>query len=425
MTISMERLGQAVERDAAIRRVQKLQPVGGPGDKIFPPTYPGARNTDPARHVFETRRINGKDVRCVLIDSVQSQANRLEEALSEALRDGRLAMPHFVVDFQGQKASLSLSADGKDVEFGSGTEYDLSDVGAANSGEITSLEAPHRVFDAIIRDSELQGQRFDETPLFETLLKARPQFAVPMFEVAPTSLLFGAWHSTGKGGGLGAKFARCIVSEIVGVDVSVDPESKQWDGQKVASRIDPLGIRASAKVIGGPVDWIVAKSERGKGAKRPSEINHSNIAPSVVPGGVTVDHALHTAVITCAGLRRLKFPGTADETAGRAVLAAMGLVALAEQDSAGYPLRSRCDLVCDGRAPFEIVRPDGTTEEFEIDADAAAALFEEAVDEAKKAGFPWNEQPIRLTPQPRLVQLVALSRAKALAGETEAEDTGG
>lgn len=171
------------------------------------------------------------------------------------------------------------------------------------------------------------------------------------------------------------------------------------------------------------MDWIVAKSEREKGSKKPSEINHSNIAPSVVPGGVTVDHALQTCVITCAGLRRLKFPGIADEAAGRAVLAAIGLVALAEQDRNGYALRSRCDLVCEGRAPFEIVRPDGTTEEFQLDAEAAVLLFNLAVERAKQAGFAWNEEPIRLTPQRRLVQLVALSRAKALAGETEADDS--
>jgi hypothetical protein len=46
MTISLEQLRTAVGRDAAIRRVQKLQPVGGPGDKIFPPTYPGERTND-------------------------------------------------------------------------------------------------------------------------------------------------------------------------------------------------------------------------------------------------------------------------------------------------------------------------------------------------------------------------------------------
>ena len=53
-----------------MRRVQKLQPVGGPGDKIFPPTYPGERRNDPPRHVFETRRVAGKNALCVLIDSV-------------------------------------------------------------------------------------------------------------------------------------------------------------------------------------------------------------------------------------------------------------------------------------------------------------------------------------------------------------------
>jgi CRISPR-associated protein Csb1 len=62
MTISLEQLRMAVGRDAAIRRVQKLQPVGGPGDKIFPPTYPGERNNDPPRHVFEMRRVADQNV---------------------------------------------------------------------------------------------------------------------------------------------------------------------------------------------------------------------------------------------------------------------------------------------------------------------------------------------------------------------------
>ena len=76
MELTLDVLRSVVKNDAAIRRVQRLQPAGGPGDKIFPPTYPGERNNDPARHVFETRRIKGQDVRCVLIDSVQSQAKQ-------------------------------------------------------------------------------------------------------------------------------------------------------------------------------------------------------------------------------------------------------------------------------------------------------------------------------------------------------------
>ncbi len=71
----------AVEKSAALRRRQVLQPVGGKGDKIFPPTYPEERRGGGPRHVFERRRIDGAEVWCVLVDSVQSQANRLEEAL--------------------------------------------------------------------------------------------------------------------------------------------------------------------------------------------------------------------------------------------------------------------------------------------------------------------------------------------------------
>ncbi len=60
MKLTLDTLKEAVEKDAAIRRVQRLQPVGGPGDKLFPPTYPGERTNDPARHIFETRPIDGK-----------------------------------------------------------------------------------------------------------------------------------------------------------------------------------------------------------------------------------------------------------------------------------------------------------------------------------------------------------------------------
>jgi hypothetical protein len=58
----------------------------------------------------------------VLVDSVQSQANRLEEALLTAVREKAIALPYVTVDFrQAQLAGLT---------------------------EITSLDAQHRVYDA-------------------------------------------------------------------------------------------------------------------------------------------------------------------------------------------------------------------------------------------------------------------------------------
>ena len=57
------------------------------------------------------------------------------------------------------------------------------------------------------------------------LAKAKPEDASALLELSPTALLFGAWHSTGEGGGLGAKFARCLISEIVAIDVPVTSDA--------------------------------------------------------------------------------------------------------------------------------------------------------------------------------------------------------
>ena len=150
---------------------------------------------------------------------------------------------------------------------------------------------------------------------------------------------------------------------------------------------------------------------------RPSEINHGNIAPSVDPLGVTCDRAEQTAVITFAGLRRLRFgKDEVRNAAARAYLAALGLVALAEADRQGYALRSRCDLVCDGKAPLELVAFDGSTTEIALDPDAAVRLHEEAFTKARAADFKLDAMPVRLVPQDELVEIVRRSQAKALAG---------
>ena len=432
-------LAEAVANDAALRRRQRLQPVGGQGDKIFPPTYPpsedmkalfGERNSTrprrtPPRHVFERRRVKDLEFWCVLIDSVQSQANRLEEALLAAIHEQAIDLPYVTVDFAG--------------------------TGLEGISEITSLDAPHRVYDAILRDSLLGGEPFMKSPLGVRLAEAKPNDATALLEASPTALLFGAWHSTGEGGGLGAKFPRCLVSEIVGIDVptelvdigngasglllgngdrvrSVEPKPS---GQRTGSRIDPLGVLRQAGdaalkwdgIFKTPTGWDVTAVAAGRGAKkvRPSEINHGNIAPTVQPLGITCDYAEHTAVISFAGLRRLGFGGSerGDQRnmAGRALLAALGLVALTEQDARGYALRSRCDLVCDGRAPLELVHADGGIDPVEIDVATARRLYGNAYAAARDAGFALSREPIRLAPQDKLVAIVKRSRELALEGQ--------
>lgn len=420
--MDIDKLNGMVAEDAALRRRQVLQPVGGKGDKIFPPTYPGEGRNAPPRHVYERRRLNGADIWCVLVDSVQSQANRLEECLLAAISDG-IPIPYVEVDF---------------------TEAKLDGI-----SKITSLDAPHRVYDAILRDSLYKGTPFMESDVGQRLAKAKAADASVLLETSPTALLFGAWHSTGQGGGLGAKFSRCLISEIVGIDVPVEDVvvnqrtgevEIRTSGRRTGSRIDPLGILNRVKIYqakADPNDWTAREDEAvTKGANkepvlyptkkgkpgRASLINHGNVTPSVQPLGITCDHLEHGFVLSLAALRRLRFGGAEKDAAGRSLLAALGLVALAEQDTWGYALRSRCDLVCDGAAPLELVHPDGSTETIVIDRKQARTLYETAYGAAQKAGLALSSKPLELKPQDKLVEIVRKSQELALAGKGSEEE---
>lgn len=422
-------LSRMVAEDAALRRRQRLQPVGGKGDKIFPPTYPGEGRNSPPQHVYERRQIDGREAWCVLVDSVQSQANRLEESLLGLIRDQdrQIRIPHVVVDF--------------------------SDSNLAGIEKVTSLDAPHRVYDAIFRDSLLDGKPFldKDTPLGKRLIEASNVDASALLETSPTALLFGCWNSTGQGGGLGAKFARCLVSEIVAVDVPVEePEdyrsgdvaietenrrvlkarvsvSGRGDGEvrtaarRTGSRIDPLGIlsRKGMEVYKGSTGWDITPEGAGKNAKQvlPSAVNHSNIPPTIQALGITCDYLEHSFVLSFAALRRLHFGSSARDAAGRTLLGALGLLALRGQDAGGYALRSRCDLVCDELASLEVVHPDGKTTPESVDGPTAQRLYQEALHVAEAAGFRFPEGPIMLRPQEKLVAIIRKSQQEALAGK--------
>jgi len=403
-------LQSAITSAAAIRLRQRLQPEGGAGDKVFPPTFNGGV------YCWENRRMGDAAVQCVLLDSVAAQANRLEEALSGAVADG-LKLPELRVDFSRDYPEL---------------------------GQIGVLSAPHRVFDAIIRDTLIDGKIFGKSTLYTKLAAANIRNANALMEHAPTALLFGCWDSTGAAGGLGNKFARALTSEMIGVNAS-------FGETQGGVRTDPLGILKEASVTTKEaLEWGVAgKSEAKSAAKavRPSEINHGNILVSnandpvkvlvtangaqviethTTRGGVTVDHALQISVLSINALRRLRFPnsdGTASterDSAARRVLAALGMLALTLGREQGYWLRSRCGLVAEGLADFELVHADGRVEAFQMDSKSARAEFDAAVADAKKVGLAWNEEPTMLTPQPKLIELIKKSRDIQALGKAEA-----
>jgi CRISPR-associated protein Csb1 len=396
----------------AIRVRQKLQPAGGVGDKIFPPTYATGENT--LKYAVETRRVDGSDIPVVLLDSVASQANRMEEALLAAWERKAIDFPVIGVDFSVDK--------------------DLVDLGS-----VTSLQAPHRIADAILRDST----SLDCTTLFRDMPEGRAftaatvKNATAVYQLCPTALVFGVWDSTGPKGGLGAKFQRTLTSEIIALGASA--------GRKVGSRIDPLGIQANVPIFhrkDNESDWTIdvedAKHEKGKpvpfsrkgaeGKGKASSVNHSNIAPSIdeFSGGVTFDSALQTVVLSLPALRRLRFATGFDgrplvdrdsaEGAARVALAALALAAVVHQREQGYDLRSRCLLVPDGPLILDLISADGSSQHVPLSVAEVNTLLKQAIEKAKAAGIGWEREPLKLRPAPKLIALVKRSRAEAAAG---------
>lgn len=420
----------------AIRSVTRLEPVGGPGDKLFPPTFgdevyvppplddPKLQINRRTKYAVEWRRVDRKSRLCVLLDSVASQANRMEEALLDGWEADELGFPMVRVDFTDQ--------DHQDPAL------DLSTLGG--DGYLTVLEVPHRLADALLRDSLLDGVPFRYSNIGRRFTEASPVNASALYELCPPALVFGQWDSTGPKGGLGSKFQRALVSEIVGIGAEL--------GVKTASRIDPTGIEKTSIYQAADPDevWtldseLAATDNKGKPillkrggekAGSPSIINHGNVTPTVdsLAGGVTIDYAEQTTVLSLAALRRLRFPRTSSgdvlagerrreaESAARAALVALGLAAVAYCRDKGYDLRSRCALRPLQGLVLELVTADGAEPAvYSLDRAGASELLAEAAERAGEAGLPWRTEPIDLQPMPKLVELIRESRRKSVAEE--------
>lgn len=474
-TIELATLRDAIKSGAAIRCRASLQPAAGDGTKVFPPTYAGAV------YATEKRRLPGYDdpVDCVLLDSVQSQANRMEEALQQAIDSGRLKaagvdLPLVEVDF-----TSFYPGDGKAEPLRL-----LEPV-----GKVTSLQAPHRIVDAILRDSVVVDEdkpfrakaEKDESSYGSRLRQVHAQNATALFELCPTALLLGMWDSTGPKGGLGAKLERAMVCEIVGINAVY--------GVRTSSRIDPV-INKNPPLYATPNGgWTVLESEAVNDGtpdkpkyklyeKKLSELNLGNVTPSfgkytkgaegpdplkhpslsfdyrlrtkgkelstnqrfvsdwpeakegeIGHGGVTIDLAEQSIVISLPALRRLKFPidkipeGKTQEdvnSAARTVLAALGLCAAALAAEAGLDLRSRCLLWPTEPLKWELLgKPGDISKDISIEADNAIQLLNEAIAAAKDVGLPWREEALTLIPSDKLVQVVVKSQqlAQSQGGE--------
>ncbi|WP_336248942.1 type I-U CRISPR-associated RAMP protein Csb1/Cas7u [Stomatohabitans albus] len=414
--MDIKELTEAVAGAGTAFRVSAvMQPVGGAGTPVYPATYAVPDNArtryaveGPILDEGETER-TANHWETALLMSVAQGARGLQYAVQDKIDAGEVSIPLMEIDFTS-------------VEDGEG-KADLADLGA-----LSTLGLPHRVYDAAIRDSLLDGTLFRLSDIGRAITEARPGDATALYQYAPTVLLFGGWDSTGPKGGLGSKFERAIYSEIVAHDIRL--------GVKVGSRIDPLEIEKVENVVykldKGDEEWVLkadAGGAKGK-AVRPSEINHGNVTPSIdkQAGGIVMDHATHTCVLSLGTLRKLRFATYPDGTAVprekrkavndavRTVIAALGLVAITSRMEGDFALRSRCDLINEGAWTLELIGKHAQDiSVVSLTANDAITLLNQAVAQAASLGMTWESDPIVLYPADKLVGLIRASREKLMA----------
>jgi CRISPR-associated protein Csb1 len=316
-------LRSAIESgDAVIRIHADLMPASG--NKILPPTYAGGK------HNMTPPREDGSSEWCS-VDSPASFANRVEAAINAA---------------HPELAPLR-------VQVGNRT--------------ISTLEMPHRAFDATLRESELDGTAWLKTDIAEAIGAASTGNAYALLKYDPAMILLGGWDSTKLGkraqATREAKYPAALSCEITATNVL--PVSR------AGSRIDPLGIEGTeASLVEHedgrlePFDPANHSDVSTRGEKdtdvyprrvKPSQVNLGNVAPSLIPKGILVRGEITlNGVIDLRRLTRYGF-APADDIDARLLLALMGLYGVYTVLRQGLDLRRDCELVASG-VSFELAR---------------------------------------------------------------------
>lgn len=297
----------ASDGPVALHLEQELVPVEGRGAVFFPPTFAGiGYNIDTL----------ADGTRVALVDSVGSQANRIEPLF---LREGfKHLVPQITIAYGDPKK---------------GTD-----------GRVSILEAGHRLGDAIVRCTALQQ---DAREAFQTLLRSGN--ATPLAKLGPTSLVFGVWDSRDTM----AKVPRLVQSVIRAWDVSELHRSAQYEPALDYATLDVFTEAEKEKA-------------EGKSSSPLAERGFVHVPAGQTHGGIVAAGPIRRDVtINLVQLRRLE----GDDTAAlRQYLLGLALVAAAEPLDPF--LRQGCLLVPDEgpSSKWRLVHRDGRREPVQLDA---------------------------------------------------------
>ena len=297
---------------------QKLVSVEGENAVIFPPTYAGiGYNIDTLS--------DGTMV--ALIDSVGSQANRMEPLFKDAPYD--CLVPQVEITLGNEKT-------------------------------VSILDVGHRIGDALIRCSELGEETAAALEAFQDSGDAGD-----IAHLAPTSLVFGAWDSRGEG----AKLPRLVNSTIRAWDVEEFHRAAQYNPPVNYAELDVFSEDEKAKSEGDPKSPL---------AKR----GFVHVPSTGDPGGVIAKGGvIRDVTVNLVALRRLDSPGQGALL--RQYILGLALVAATEPQD-GF-LRQGCLLTpdSDNLADWTLVHRDGKRETMTLSHEEA---LDYAQEKAEKFG---------------------------------------
>lgn len=281
----------------AIVAKQRLRPVDGPGSPFFPPTYLGSNNS-PTYCISSL----GGDKNLCTVDSVQSQANRIEEAFLEE--------PYRSL-IRRVEVTAKLPNNG--------------------SRTLDMLQLGHRLADAAVTFSTMAEQA-------HAALRSFANGPDEIARLSPMSLLCGMWESRGEDSQL--KIPRAFSATITARDVRELRRMATFTGSFWSK---DLGLEGTRSTEG--LDPVPAGEALG--------------------GVVAEGDIVRTATLNLVALRqtcRVASGGTPSPAAR--YIFGLGLVAMTMQPEAF--LRQGCLLVSDGEASVGVVTRQGQEQAFAL-----------------------------------------------------------
>jgi CRISPR-associated protein Csb1 len=359
---------------SCLTSITELQPAAGQHASVAPAKF-ALRSSPDGVYAYERRFLDGAARPVVIIDSKQSQLNRAEQALQQAIDDRHPVLsrlPHVVVAYQ---------RDGVEERY-------------------TDLMLPHRVYDGHIRAGFIDGRPVTEFERYRAVRNATPVDARALLETSPVTLVLGGWDSSRRA--RQGRWRSALVGEIVGFCADLQaPDRRMMRG---GARVDPVAMQvrlnqqAMMRIADGqrgelsPTTYEKIRRAAEKSAKDKQPGSASALGLGGVPptldqlAGVACERIIRSHVLSFATLRQMRFgAGPEGDAACRALLAALALDGLARSDAELY-LRANCDLVEASVPVLTLDRRDGQTESLQrLTLEAADALLAEALRRAENA----------------------------------------